>query len=128
MERTEMQNVPSLQDALTRISSAVGDWWETPLTDVNQRGAFEDYPLHKVAIWGDAILAEVLIANGADVNSTGEDADTPLHRAVMGRHADMVRCLISHGADPTLKDRYGWTALDAAKASGASALVEAMAR
>jgi cytohesin len=80
----------------------------TPARSASDRGECEDYPLHKVAIWGDVEAAEVLLQNGADINSRGEDDDTPLHRALMSDNAHaMVVFLLTRGANPDLKDIYG---------------------
>jgi ankyrin repeat protein len=103
---------PSLSDVLRRINESVDDFLSKPAASPNDRGAFEDYPLHKVAIWGDVTAAAVLIAHGADVNALGEDGDTPLHRAVAGDKTEMVKFLISHGADPNICNRYGVRAFE----------------
>jgi len=90
---------------LDRINIAITDYMCKPAKAASDVGSTGDYPLHKVAIWGDVAAAEVLLAHGADINARGEDDDTPLHRSM--RHPEMVRFLLSRGADPDLKDRYG---------------------
>jgi len=101
---------PSLEEVLEQVNS-LGDW-DPPATSANDRAPYPslDYPLHKVAIWGEVDAAEVLVAHGADVNAPGEDDDRPLHRA-HGR--EMVIFLLSHGADPDLTNMYGGKALRA---------------
>ena len=115
----------TLDDVLRQVTE-LGDWMFSPAKTASDRGACEDYPLHKVAIWGDVEAARVLIDNGADVNCTGEDYDTPLHRAVMGPHPEMVRYLISRGADPDRPNRYGFTARGLAEELGDPRISEAM--
>jgi uncharacterized protein len=115
----------SLDDVL-RMVNELGDWMDSPAKTASDRGAYEDYPLHKIAIWGDVPAAEVLIDNGADVNCAGEDNDTPLHRALMGRHAEMVRFLISRGADRDRPNVYGHTARDRARDLGNPDISNAM--
>jgi cytohesin len=97
----------SLEAVLRLVNGSVTDFMERPAKSPNDRGAYGDYPLHKVAIWGDVEAAAVLIENGADINARGEDDDTPLHRAVAGNHQGMIAFLLSRGADGTIKNRYG---------------------
>ncbi|MBU1425896.1 MAG: ankyrin repeat domain-containing protein [Gammaproteobacteria bacterium] len=97
----------SLQEVLRRVNETMDDFASKPAKTANDRGAFEDYPLHKVAIWGDVDAASVLLDNGADINAIGEDGDTPLHRAIAGDKPDMVQFLISRGADTSIRNRYG---------------------
>jgi len=112
------RKLPSLEEVLARINDAISDYMFSPAKTASDVGSAGDYPLHKVAIWGDVDAAEVLLAHGADINARGEDDDTPLHRALMGGHPEMVRFLLSRGADPDLKDRYGHSPRDAAFAAG----------
>lgn len=101
----------ALEDVLRRINESVDDFTSRPAKTPNDRGAFEDYPLHKVAFWGDVEAAAVLLDHGADINALGEDGDTPLHRAVAAGHEQMVKFLISRGADVNIRNRYGVPAL-----------------
>lgn len=101
----------TLKDVLNRINEAVTDFINNPARTANNRGAYDDYPLHKVAIWGDIPAATMLLAHGAEINALGENDDTPLHRAVAGGHIDMVRLLLDRGANPHLKNIYGNTPL-----------------
>jgi len=80
-------------DVLQSINEGLDDFAQRPAKSVNDRGAFDDYPLHKIAIWGDVEAASVLIDAGAHVDAIGEDGDTPLHRAVAGKHPEMIRFL-----------------------------------
>jgi ankyrin repeat protein len=102
---------PSLEEVLKQVNT-LGDFASKPARTASDKGAFDDYPLHKVAIWGDLQAAAVLLDHGADLNARGEDDDTPLHRAVAGGHPEMVKFLLSRGADPNLKNRYGNSACD----------------
>lgn len=86
---------------------AVDDFASKPATGASDKGAFDDFPLHKVAVWGDVEAAEVLLAHGADITARGADDDTPLHRALMGGHLEMMQFLLSRGANPDLRDIYG---------------------
>ncbi|HUC69493.1 MAG TPA: ankyrin repeat domain-containing protein [Stellaceae bacterium] len=99
--------LPSLEEVLRQINS-LADFASKPAKSASDRGAFEDYPLHKVAIWGDVVAAKVLLSHGADVNALGEDDDTPLHRAFMAKvnMAEMVKLLLSCGANPDIRNRY----------------------
>lgn len=105
----------SLDLVWQRINSIVDDFSMYPTPNPNARGVYEDFPLHKVAIWGDIQSAEVLLANGADINAAGEDNDTPLHRAVAGKQWEMVKFLMLHGADRNRINRYGEKAIDDSK-------------
>ena len=101
----------TLDDVLRRINESVDDFASQPAKTPNDRGAFDDYPLHKVAIWGDVEAARVLLDHGADINAIGEDGDTPLHRAVAAGQEQMVKFLVSRGADVSIRNRYGLPSL-----------------
>ena len=125
MENNRKKSEKTLADVLQRINESLDDFASRPAKSANDRGAFEDYPLHKIANWGDVEAASILIAAGAHVNAIGEDGDTPLHRAVAGKHSEMISFLVSNGARTDIKNRYGKTALDSANHSGSAKLVEA---
>ena len=97
----------TLEDVLRRINKAVDDFADYPAVKANDRGAFDDYPLHKVAAWGDIEAVRVLMDNGADINASGEDGDTPLHRAIAAGRMRLAQFLVSRGADMTIRNRYG---------------------
>jgi ankyrin repeat protein len=101
-----------LERVLFRINNDVADWFGAPATGANDRAVTGDFPLHKVAIWGDVRGAEILLRNGADVNARGEDDDTPIQRAITGGSVEMVRYLLEQGADIDLRNRYGLSARD----------------
>jgi ankyrin repeat protein len=65
----------------------------------------------------DAIEAIKLIMSkdpSADINAANQAGDTALHGAVIRGAPMIVEFLLSQGADRTLKNNYGWTALDVA--------------
>src|SRR5579859_4629611 len=99
-----------LQAVLDKINEEVADFENLPDFGPNDRGVYQDYPMHKVAIWGDIESASVLLAYGADIDARGEDEETPLQRAIAGRKVDMIEYLLKQGADPDLKDMYGHSA------------------
>lgn len=127
MENKSTGKGPSLEEVLRQINQSVDDFLSQPAKTASDRGAFEDYPLHKVAAWGDVEAASVLIANGADVNAIGEDADTALHRAVAHGHDSMVSFLLSKGANSRLLNRYGNSPADDASESGNVNLMQVFA-
>lgn len=77
-------------------------------------------PLHLAAFFGQAEIAEVLLANGAKVNARSSNPmqNTPLHAAAAGKHANLVSVLLAHGADVNSQQQGGWTALHAAAQNG----------
>jgi len=97
----------TLADVLRRINEGLTDFMWQPATAANDRGAYGDYPLHKVAIWGDIAAARILLDSGADIDAIGEDGDTPLHRAAAANQSAMVEFLKARGANTQLKNRYG---------------------
>ena len=128
MENSKQMMVLTLADVLQKVNEAWDDFSSCPAKSVNDRGAFEDFPLHKFAICGDLASARVLIDNGAVVNAIGEDGDTPLHRAVAARDIKMIVMLVSKGADPDIKNSYGNSPLSDAREARDPELIEALAR
>jgi ankyrin repeat protein len=125
---SKSNQLPSLADVLRRLNEGVDDFASKPAMTASDRGAFGDYPLHKVAIWGDITAASVLLDNGAAIDVQGEDDDTPLHRAIAGKQLAMVAFLLSHGADADIVNRYGRSAREEANDSGSPDLIAAMNR
>jgi ankyrin repeat protein len=83
--------------------------------DVNARDDYGDTPLRDVTWRGKPEAIAALIEAGADVNTRGLNQGTPLHSAVSNHRVDIVRMVLAAGADPTIPDRFGKTALDAAR-------------
>eukprot|EP01046_Picozoa_sp_COSAG06_P030481 COSAG06_NODE_2897_length_6120_cov_56.864308_1_plen_124_part_00 len=73
-------------------------------------------PLANACLNGAYEAAEALCAHGAELDTRcDEHQDTPLiHAAQMGR-AKICAMLLALGADPSLKDKWGMTALDWAR-------------
>ena len=66
--------------------------------DVNHQNVNNLTPLHFCAIWGQYVMAKMLIDAGAKIN-TGDDRQfTPLHYATDGGHLEMCMLLIKNGA------------------------------
>lgn len=116
----------TLAGILRRLNEGLDDFSCKPAKSAQDQGAFEDYPLHKIAIWGDVEAAEVLLENGADLEARGEDGETALHRAVGSKQVLMIKFLIARGANRDAKDSYGKSPLDWAIQSNNSELVEAI--
>ncbi len=123
MENNNLDQITLLSDVLRRVNEDMSDFWEQPAKSAMDKGSSDDYPLHKIAIWGDVDAAKVLLANGADINALGEDGDTPLHRAIAGEKVEMARFLILQGANVYLQNMYGNTALDDITDSGSPELM-----
>jgi ankyrin repeat protein len=68
-------------------------------------------PLFAAAKWGDAVLAEMLIAEGAKLDAVNEYGETALHQAIMSRSRAVAEVLIAHGADVNARSREGRTPL-----------------
>jgi hypothetical protein len=69
------------------------------------------------AFKGDLQEALVHLEAGSDVNMTDNSSSTPLIFAADSGHLDMVKLLLAAGADPSLKDKWGSSALDGAAAN-----------
>lgn len=83
--------------------------------------------LHLSAFFGGAEGARALLDAGADpdVYSRNDFQVAPIHSAAAGREA-VARLLVERGADLNVKQRHGWTPLQAAAQNGQEALVEAL--
>ena len=77
------------------------------LQDVNARddSCWGEKPLHAASREGHAVVAQLLLENGADIMNTGEDGRTPLHFASKYGHAEVARVLLKYGAEVDAKDR-----------------------
>lgn len=102
-------SIRTLASVLAEVNQ-LSDWSDRPASHANDQ-CFPggDFPLHKVAIWGDVEAAAMLLAHNADVNAQGEDGDTALHRA--RGDIEMVKLLLSRGAHGAIVNRYGDKAL-----------------
>uniref|UniRef100_A0A668ATC1 Fibronectin type III and ankyrin repeat domains 1 n=1 Tax=Myripristis murdjan TaxID=586833 RepID=A0A668ATC1_9TELE len=74
-------------------------------------------PLMRVsAVTGNANVASILLGAGADINVRDRDGKTPLMIAVLNNHEDLVKLLLENGADRHVKNEFGFTAKEMAKA------------
>jgi ankyrin repeat protein len=77
-------------------------------------------PLHLACFFGQPVVAEALMDQGADVRARSRNSmrNTPLHAAAAGRSKEAVQALLEHGADVNARQEGGWTALHAASQNG----------
>jgi ankyrin repeat protein len=61
-------------------------------------------PLHVASREGHAVVAQLLLENGADVTAKTEHGRTPLHLASMNGRVEVARVLLKHGAEVDTKD------------------------
>ena len=71
--------------------------------DVLDRNGTET-SLHVASRKGHAVVAQLLLENGADVMAKSEYERTPLHLASMYGHVEVARVLLKHGAEVDAKD------------------------
>lgn len=78
--------------------------------EVNGRyGAFQETPLHILAIQRDIEGCRLLLDAGAEVDYPGEQGFTALHEAVHLGHPEIVKLLLEYGSDPSLTTELGTT-------------------
>ena len=65
--------------------------------------------------YGSYEAAEALCAHGAELDARDNNQSTPLIFAAYGGSTKICEMLLALGADPSLKNRYGETALDKAR-------------
>jgi hypothetical protein len=65
----------------------------------------KETPLHAASREGHAVVARLLLENGADVMAKSEHERTPLHLASMYGRVEVARVLLKHGAEVDIKDR-----------------------
>jgi hypothetical protein len=63
-------------------------------------------PLHAASREGHAVVAQLLLENGASVMVKSEHERTPLHLASMYGRVEAVRVLLKHGAEVNVVDRH----------------------
>ncbi|XP_010867031.1 fibronectin type 3 and ankyrin repeat domains 1 protein isoform X3 [Esox lucius] len=81
-------------------------------------------PLMRVsAVTGEAAVAALLITAGADVNARDRDGKTPLMIAVLNNHEGLVKLLLENGADRWIKNEFGSSAMEMAKAFDRKSIV-----
>jgi ankyrin repeat protein len=115
--------MPSLEDTLKKYA-AHSDFRGINLTDVNQRGAADDAPLHIAARKGEVEDVEVLIAHGAHISLPGDQGNTPLHFAAISGQVRVVRKLLELGASPTRTNGFSETPLQMAQMGKHQAVIE----
>jgi ankyrin repeat protein len=82
-------------------------------------------PLHQAALGGNPQVVKLLIERGAQVDARDADeAATPLMMAASLDRSEAAAVLIAKGADPVLRDRLGRSALDRARQTDDSALID----
>jgi ankyrin repeat protein len=85
---------------------------------------YERTPLMTAAYYGNLIIAEYLIKQGADLDVQIDfnikhylkhDGFTALHFAAFYGHAEIAKLLINNGANLSITDKKGFTAYDYAR-------------
>jgi ankyrin repeat protein len=66
---------------------------------VDDRGAYQETPLHKAARRGDPYMVDVLLRKGAEPDARSQGGHTPLHYAAEAGDAQSVRLLLKHRVD-----------------------------
>eukprot|EP01046_Picozoa_sp_COSAG06_P026215 COSAG06_NODE_2245_length_7263_cov_19.964964_11_plen_123_part_00 len=74
-------------------------------------------PLAWACVKGSYEAAEALCAHGAELDTRTNNQRTPLMSAAQQGRTKICEMLLALGADPSLKDKYGDTALDDALAN-----------
>ncbi len=82
--------------------------WRNPLYDGNTALAW-------ACRCGSYEAAEALCAHGAELDTRDDTQYTPLMRAAAGGRQKICAMLLALGADPSLKNKFGETALDWAR-------------
>lgn len=72
---------------------------------------FQDAEYNKEQESQRAIVASILLENGAEVNALNKFGYSPLHHAAGNRKVEMVTVLLDNGADPELRTPLGSTPL-----------------
>jgi ankyrin repeat protein len=67
--------------------------------------------------------ASLLLERGADINHRSKSLTTPINRAVSGSAYRSAAFLLKAGANPSIKDRWGYSAVDTAKKFGKAGML-----
>eukprot|EP00913_Durusdinium_trenchii_P033243 g31120.t1 len=96
--------------------------------EINAKDCQGETPLHQAALQGHVEVVRFLLERKADLEVTDDDfGETPLHFAAACGHKEMlgmVELLLDNRANIAAKDREGSSALDLAKKSSRSVVVE----
>jgi len=98
------------------------------LSNVNQKGHFNNYPIHIAALRGSIDEMRLLLAHGADVNALGEHGYLPIHDAVEQDRVDAILWLMKNGALIDAKNDAGMTPGELAEVLGHKGAMDALAR
>lgn len=117
----------ALTTTILRISNASGYYCMQPCifpliyagADINPRGLGDFTPLLWATFFGDAVVAQALIAEGADINARIKNGSTPLALEIeFNGNIAIIQALIRAGANLNTRNWNGRTPLDIAEARG----------
>jgi len=94
------------------------------LTDVNQKGSFDERPLDVAVVRGNLEELYALLDGGAEIDRLGELGNTALHEATGQGHFDVVMVLLEFGARKDIRNEFGDTPLDIAAMYGRQDLID----
>ena len=92
--------------------------------DVRHTVDGHDPYVFRAALSGDAQILALLLYHGANPNALSILGASPLHAAILMNDPDKVAILMQHGADSHIVDAQDMSAIDKAKASGRSQIVD----
>lgn len=75
--------------------------------DVNESNRFLMTPLMMTAFTGDAVVAKILLQNGAQIDMLNYHGETAAHLAFQENKADVLQTLINSGTDTCLRSYTG---------------------
>ena len=73
-------------------------------------------------------MVRLLLEHAAYIDAEAPNGNTPLVMAAEFGEIDVARLLLHEGADPTIRNRSGQTALDAARKAGRDGLAQDIIR
>ena len=89
------------------------EWRDPSYNGINPSAGMT--PLAAACACGRYEAAEALCAHGAELDTRSDFQNTPLMIAAWSGHPKICAMLLALGADPSLKDKWGRTALDKAR-------------
>jgi serine/threonine protein kinase len=95
---------------------------------INMQNKHGETPLHNAILRGNREVVVLLLSKGADIQITNKHGETVLHYAVLSQKKDVVEMLLDLGVDPRGGSGVNGTAIEVARATGQTEILEMLER
>jgi len=107
---------------INEVKTVLDEGYNSNVTEIEEKYKYSALGL--AASLNRVAILEYLLLRGGDINGQDCYGNTPLMHAVINWQYDTIKFLVDRGANITLKDKYGFSAIEKAKFRGLTSIAK----